>query len=424
MKILCTGDIHIGRRPSRLPSHVDCGSLSCGAAWGRIVDLAIRESVDLVAVSGDLVDRANRFYEAAGPVEQGLRRLEQAGILTVMVAGNHDYDTLPWLVDGLGPSVRLLGRHGTWERFTFERTGEVLHIDGWSFPSGRVSQSPMETYPFSADGSPVLGLLHADLDQPNSPYAPVALAELRARPITLWLLGHLHAPRLLEEPGHAAVLYPGSPQAMDPGEEGAHGVWIVELGSGQTSTSRMVPLSGVRYDRVQVDVEGVVEGGAIDSRVVGAVRDHLQRVAEEGGSLRYLSCRVRVTGRTALHRGLNERLDELCGELELVHGDVRAVVERVEVHTAPARDLAAIATGTGAPAVLARLIHALQSGSPGAEHEPLLQRAGQLAEEVRRARPYLVLEPDAEPDAELTTAIHDRAALLLDELLSQKEGIA
>ena len=29
------------------------------------------------------------------------------------------------------------------------------------------------------------------------------------------------------------ILNPGSPQAMDPGEQGRHGAWIVELGRGR-----------------------------------------------------------------------------------------------------------------------------------------------------------------------------------------------
>src|SRR5690625_108199 len=79
MKILCTGDLHLGRRSSRLPEHIDGRAHSSASAWGRVVDLAIAERVDLVLLSGDLIDDANRFYEALGPLEVGLRRLATAG---------------------------------------------------------------------------------------------------------------------------------------------------------------------------------------------------------------------------------------------------------------------------------------------------------------------------------------------------------
>ncbi len=429
MKLLCTADVHIGRRPSRLPSHVDCRPLSCGEAWGRIVDLAIEEKVDLVAVAGDLVDRANRFYEAAGPVELGIRRLAHAGIATVMVAGNHDHDVLPWLLEGFGPEeARLLGKGGAWERFTLERRGEVLHVDGWSFPDGSVQTSPLSTYPFAADGAPVLGLLHADLDQARSRYAPVSLADLRPRAPALWLLGHVHASRLMEEPGSASVLYPGSPQAMDPGEAGAHGVWIAEVGPGRTSSCRMVPLSSVRYGTVEVSVDGLTDASEVDLRVVDAVRAELRRAADESAQLRYLSCRLRLVGRTPLHRALEDRLRGVCEELSLPYGEATAFVEEVEVRTAPERDLVALAAGQGAPAVLARLVADLSAEDPADGPEELLREAARRADLVKRAKPYLALVRDADDEGgatddgiDVAAELREQAALLLDALLAQKE---
>lgn len=427
MKILCTADVHIGRRASRLPAHVDGRALSCGEAWGRVVDVAIGEQVDLVAVSGDLVDAANRFYEAAGPVEQGLRRLAQAGIMTVMVAGNHDHHSLPWLLQGMDPnSVRLLGANGAWERFTLQRNGETLHVDGWSFPDAAVHTSPLASYPFAAEGAAVLGLLHADLDQPASRYAPVSLAELRPRAPALWLLGHVHAPRLLEEVGSASVLYPGSPQAMDPGESGAHGVWIAEIGPGRTASCRMVPLSNVRYESVAVNVAGVTDAAEADHRLVEAVRARLREVTESASCVRYLSCRVTVTGRTSLHLD-GDRLRELCVDLNLTSGETAAFVERVEVRTAPERDLAALAGGKDAPAILARLLAALEDTGPDHEYDPLLRDAERRVTDLWRAKPYLALERDADDGGgadgalDLATILREQTVTLLDELLAQKE---
>src|SRR5688572_5171381 len=102
LRILCTGDLHVGRRPSRLAEHIDARRCSCASVWNDIVEYALRERIDLLLVSGDWVDRENRFYEAFGPIERGLRVLDGAGIDTVAVAGNHDFDVLPRLADQLG----------------------------------------------------------------------------------------------------------------------------------------------------------------------------------------------------------------------------------------------------------------------------------------------------------------------------------
>lgn len=412
MKILCTGDLHIGRRSSRLPSHLDGRAHSAAAGWERIVDLALAEGVDIVVLSGDLVDRENRFYEAVGPLESGLRRLAGAGITTVAVAGNHDFDVLPRLADTFDPaSFRLLGRGGVWERATIRRGESVLHLDGWSFPAQYVRESPVAAYglPVPDDGS-VLGLLHADLEQPASSYAPVAFPELRARAVDFWLLGHIHTPYLHQGDGLAPVLYPGSPQALDPGESGAHGVWLLEFAAGRSFDARLVPLSTVRYDEVVVDLTDASDLGEVDARVIDGVRAHAASI-EGGAALRCVSCRLRVVGRTPVHRGLAAHLEGLATDLELQAGGATAVVERVEVATRPAYDLAELARGRDPVALLAGLLGSFEAGSPRAAHpealageaeagatvsaaeiERLIRDAERAARDVGRARAYLGLD--------------------------------
>ncbi|HEX6939169.1 MAG TPA: DNA repair exonuclease [Longimicrobiales bacterium] len=453
MKILCCGDVHIGRRSARLPDHADGRAASSAACWARVVERALEERVDVVALSGDVVDQANRYYEATGPLEAGLRRLAEAGIQTVAVAGNHDHDVFPRLVDDIGQErVRLLGRGGRWERVTVRCGGETLHVVGWSFPAARVRESPLAGFDLrpTGDDAPVLGVLHADLDQPGSDYAPVTLAGLRAAPVDFWLLGHVHAPRLYEAPGAAPVLYPGSPQALDPGEPGAHGAWLVEVGPGRTFRAHLLPLSSVRYDAVEVDVDGVADAAELDRRVTAALRAHLAAVAATPGAPQYLCFRLRIVGRTPLHRGLASRLEALCADLELDESGVTAVVEKVEPRTRPARELAALARGNDAVGVLARVLLALEgadvgSGAgpgagPGAVPGPgpapdaaapalpelrdLLRDAAAAVADVYAARPYLGLgdAAGAQPAAIAADALARQAALLLDELLAQKEG--
>lgn len=427
MKILCTGDVHIGRRPSRLPDRVDCSALSCARGWGLIVEKAISERVDLVALSGDVVDEANRFYEAIGPLELGIRELARNGIRTVAVAGNHDHDTLPWLAEGLSQDFKLLGRGGRWERWTIERDGTpALHVNGWSFPERRHQEDPLRGIPqHPEDRVPVLGLLHADLEQPNSSYAPVRMGDLRRQPVDFWLLGHVHKPGLRQETGATALLYPGSPQAMDPGEPGLHGVWVVEVEGGRSFRARHVPLSRVRYETVEVQLDGVEEPGALVGRIADALARRLRALVDEGaGPLRYLGCRVRLIGRTALHRTIERHLAEVH-QLELQYGEALAVVERVEVASRPARDLEELARGQDAPAVLARLTRALESAVLDGEQERLVADALRAAADVRSASAYRDLRDPMEADLtsdEAEAILRNSAALLIDSLLAQKEG--
>lgn len=425
MKILCSGDLHLGRRSTRLPPDTDAHVHSAAAAWNAIVDLAIAEQVALVALAGDLVDRANRYLEAFGPLEHGVRRLADAGIHVVAVAGNHDFDVLPRLERSLGSHFHLLGHDGKWQGLNVPHAGATgLRVVGWSFPAEHVSASPLATFPaLPADGVPVLGLVHGDLDAPSSPYAPLDAEALRSRPVAFWLLGHAHAPRLHERAGAAPLLYPGSPQALAPAERGAHGAWLVEIAPGRTPAARHVPLSTVRYDTVQVDVTGVSGHEALEVVVAEAVRAHLQAVVEDGcGPLRHLSCRVRLTGRTPLHRTAGGHLAARIADLQAEHGGVRARVERVHAGTRPDADLDALARTADAPGVLARLVLAMDAGSFDPAQERLLTELAGRAAEVRRARAYQALaEPDPPPEA-LRGLARSQALLLLDGLLAQKEA--
>jgi DNA repair protein SbcD/Mre11 len=422
MKLLCTGDLHIGRRSSRLPQEVAGALISTAAAWTRLVDAALTEAVDVVLLSGDVVDRANRFFEATGALESGVRRLGEAGILTVAVAGNHDFDVLPPLAAGLDPAhFRLLGSGGRWERLTVERRGKRLHLDGWSFPHEIVREDPLAGYDLpDPDGVPVVGMVHGDVGVAATRYAPLSLGGLRTRPVDFWLLGHVHAPALLEGAG-APVLYPGSPQAMDPGEPGAHGAWLAELRPGRRFDLRRVPISTVRYGSVEVAADGVGEPGALAARVVDAVRAALRDAVVGDGALRHLSLRLRLTGRTPLHGAVEEAVRAAVADLRLQEGGAVAHVETIDLRTSPALDLEALAGGTDAPAVLAGLVLALRRGEPEPEHASLLEDARRRAEGVRTARPYLSLDRGRDGAEPLRGMVEDRALLLLDRLLAQKE---
>lgn len=426
MKLLCTGDLHIGRRPSHTPSYLDERPCSCAAAWEALVDGAITEKVDAILISGDVVDRNNRFYEAFGPLERGLKRLAQAEIETFAVAGNHDYDVLPRLVDTVGPErFHLVGRGGKWEKVTLWRNGgTLLEVHGWSFPHEYVSYNPLQTYNLSRDDNiPTLGLLHADLDQPASRYAPVSLADLQRRPVDLWHLGHVHRPCFYEQNGTQLIFYPGCPQAMDPGETGLHGVWLIHWDGGRPSY-RAMPLAAVRYETISVDLNGVEQESEIEPLIIRVLKAHLAQIsAESGPRMECLCCRLRLTGRTRLHR----RLPQLCAPLleetwEIREGAVRVYVEKLLNETRPAYDLHDLARGNDPPGVLARLLLSLDCGTSDEKYDVLLQRARNAMAAVYAQKEYGGLSADGEPDAEAArTQLLRQGYLLLDTLLTQKE---
>ena len=466
MRLLLAGDIHIGRTSSRVGAiehrqGFRSDLLQAAAAWHRMVDLAIEQAVDLVLLSGDIADEDNRFWEAIGPLERGVERLAERGIATVAVAGNHDHDVLGRLANHLDArKFRLLGRGGRWERHTIERDGRaVLHLDGWSFPQSHFNINPLTRYDLPRDATvPTLGLVHGDLDVSSSSYAPLSLSDLLQRGLSAWLLGHIHAERLAggEADGTPWVLYPGSPQALDPGETGRHGVWITELRHGGFTRPTHHQISTVWYERCAIDLTPATIGDEVDALVLEGTRQHAERIAANaaGSPLAVISLRLRLVGRTSIGGEVAKNVARMVDATALeVSRSVTAEVNAVEVDTLPAIDLASCARSATPPGALARLLLTLGDNEEGeaavsaegsaesaaaaeglrlneAELKSLMAETRQALQGIgsRPAFAGLKTEPD-DPfrevdDATVRTYLRRQARALLTELTMQSDNAA
>lgn len=422
MRLLLTGDIHIGRSSTGISSPVGRDDLRAAAAWSRIVDLAIQEEADLVCLSGDIVDKENKFWEAIGPLERGVERLAGAGIRTVAVGGNHDYDVLARLADQLPPEdFHLLGRRGKWERLTIEEDGRrALHVDGWSFPKERVYDSPLETYDLEPDTStPILGIVHGDLDVADSPYAPLDTDRLLSLAPNAWLLGHIHKPALKTSPAGSWILYPGSPQALDFGEPGLHGAWLLEV-DGRIGAPEQRPISTVRFDYLDVDVTGAESEEDVEGVILRAIREAAQTRSDEGAPyLKSLSLRLNVTGRTALAHKIGEITARLVDDLDLPVGATTVVVNRVRVTAIPNVNLHEYAGAQSAPGAVARLLLGLEAQEPSREVADLIAQTKRELVSVDSHKHFAALDEREITDEVVRAYLRDQANALLTELVQQ-----
>jgi DNA repair protein SbcD/Mre11 len=373
-----------------------------------------------VLLSGDVADRDNKFWEAIGPLERGIGRLVEAGIRTIAVSGNHDYDVLGRLADQFPPDqFTLLGRGGRWERTTVGDGQALLCLDGWSFPAERVYQSPLEGYDLGRDPSvPTLGIVHGDLDVSTSSYAPLDLTRLRALPPDGWLLGHIHAPRLLE--GHPWALYPGSPQALDPGETGPHGPWIVEIDRGLVGTPRQVPLSTVWYGRPTIDVSRTQSQADVEATLLDGIRTEAARTAQIAGPhLALVSLRLRLEGDTPVAHQVEAIAADLIRDLSLAAGSASVAVESVDIQTMPIVNLAEYAATHTAPGAVARLLLELDRDDPAEEVAQLIRQARAELERVDRQREFAQLDRRKLTEEMVRAHLRAQGRQLLTQLVHQ-----
>jgi hypothetical protein len=430
-RLLFVGDIHLGRRPSRLPedlSHLGLvhADLTPAAAWRATVERAIDLEVDALVLAGDVVDGLDDRFEAYAPLRAGVERLLAAGVPVYAVAGNHDVEALPRLARQI-PDFELLGAGGEWACVHVpSRHDEGVDLVGWSFPGERVRSSPLDGLRHTPSaGRATLGVLHCDVDAGVSVYAPVTRAALEAAPVDAWLLGHVHRPDALTGP--RPIGYLGSLVGLDPGEPGRHGPWLVETAGAGDVRAEQLAIAPLRYERVEVDLPASPPDATaddVDDAVFGALstglRSVAERVAGEGDSAatRLVACRV-VLGGAGRHeprvRGLLAARERHPTE---EHAGLHCFVESIQERARPDLDLEAIAAGDGPPALLARRLLALERGGP--EAEALVERARRAVEGPLSApRWQQLLDPDHAP-APLAEVLLRAGSRRLEVLLAQR----
>ena len=427
VKLLCAGDIHLGRHPSGLTEEVREGlderDLRPAAVWESTVRAALDHSVDAVLLAGDVVEQRDDFFEAYRDLRGGVDRLVEAGIDVLGVAGNHDGLVLPRLADAI-PAFRLLGRDVEWEFVEIHAAdGSSARILGWSFPSEAVHSDPLATAP-GWDGAdvPTLGLLHCDRDTSGSCYAPVRGADLAGHWADAWFLGHIHKPDDLRGP--RPVGYLGAIAALRTSDLGPRGPWLVEAAGRGDVTARQLPLSRLRFSRVDVDVSDLPNAEALQSRLVREIERLGDDISGASHAPMAHGVRFRLVGRSAHRRALGCACAQ-AHELVRRRGETLCFVQQVTNLVLPARDLTDLAAGGSDPVGLLAARILLLDGDPGVtERKELLRRARASLLEVRAKACYLHIPADGLDDESLAAVLRDSALAAMDELEARREATA
>ncbi len=426
MKLLASADLHLGKQSSNVPASDSESSVTF--TWNRIIRLAVDNSVDALLLSGDIVDRDNRFFEAIGPLQRGFEKLGSAGIPVVMVSGNHDYDVLPDIIKNREyDHVHLLGEKGEWESKIIETRGGELQVVGWSFPTQHVGVDPLQQIKganLNLDPNlPTVGLLHGDLFDQKSQYAPLDSTAFPVSTPQAWVIGHIHKPAVLRETS-PFIFYPGSPQALSSKEPGVHGPFMMTV-EGQNMTAEQIGLSPVRYETIELDVTGADSESAFRDRLVHQITEHTQENAGELEKVSRLVYDVVLTGSHPSVSGLSkwtqladqfeqELIPETVATIRKVVNKVRPVVENLEE----------LAKQPTPPGLLAKTILELEQGKKSPLVAELVSKMKDRIGEVNRAGTYQPLnrfeEQRDQTDESAEELLLEQSRQLLGELLSQK----
>lgn len=234
------------------------------SAFERAVDCAIDEGVHAVLIAGDLFDDERLSVATEAFLVEQVGRLDEAGIETMYVTGNHDPGgsgfraaKIDWpdrfhYVDSRSPTrIEVTDAEGV-HRATVVAAG---HVDA------REDTNLAAHFP-SSGSAPTIGLLHAYVTSAaqvdaHDRYAPCTIDDLRAPNYDYWALGHIHTRQQVDEV--AAAWYPGNLQGRSPRETGARGGLLVTLRSGQSPDVQFRPFAPTRWEHLSIDALDDVE---------------------------------------------------------------------------------------------------------------------------------------------------------------------
>lgn len=252
IKILHSADLHLDSPFEGLPA----GKASIRRSeqrelLGALSALARRESVDLVLLSGDLLDSDNTYYETGDELIKCLGRIPAP---VFIAPGNHDYYSprSPYARLKLPENVHVFTTPAI-EAVELPELGAVVYgaafIEKHSKALMQGFQAPRQ------EGVLNLLCIHGEVGARESMYNPISRQELENSGMDYVALGHIHKASGLQRAGKTWYSWPGCPEGRGFDETGEKSVSIIEL-SGEDCQLETVSIASRRYQVMDVDVTG------------------------------------------------------------------------------------------------------------------------------------------------------------------------
>ena len=226
IKILHTADIHIGAAESFLGASADARRFETLITFEKIIDLAKSESVDLIAIAGDLFD-SNTIEDRL--ITAVLTKIaDVAPIKVVFSAGNHDplNAESPFLNRSLPENLYVLGLRD--ECITFPDINTRVY--GRSFEHNCLDGE--ESFTLKTEDSFInIMVQHGELKSDlNSDYNAITPKFVKNSGMDYIALGHVHKRTEIGKIDDTRFAYCGCPEGQGFDELDEKGIYIGEIG--------------------------------------------------------------------------------------------------------------------------------------------------------------------------------------------------
>lgn len=279
IKLLHAADLHLDSPFEGLPeAKAAQRRIEQRELLGRIADAARDEQVQLVLLSGDLLDSDSAYGETA---EELVRTLAGIPAPVVIAPGNHDYYSRrsPYYRLHFPSNVHIF----TENRIECIEMPEIgVRVYGAAFTDkyseGLLSGFSVEKKPDTID----IMCIHGEVNK-ASQYNPVSEDDIAASNIDYIALGHIHQGSGLKKAGNTYYSWPGCPEGRGFDELGEKYINLVGIADGEC---RIMPVSvsSRKYEILTVEMGENEALEAIENALPESTENDIYRIILRGES--------------------------------------------------------------------------------------------------------------------------------------------
>lgn len=283
IRFIHTADLHLGS-PFTGISGLASGqrkkfSDTIYEAFDALINYAVQEVPDFILIAGDIYDGEDRTLRAQYKFQQGMERLQAAGIPVLISHGNHDHLGGNWTRFELPENVHVFDEGVSSHNFTV--SGKTVTVTGFSYGEQHVKEARINEFP-AAEGSSDyhIGMLHGSMDgdASHAVYAPFKKEQLLSKNYHYWALGHIHLRQILHQ--DPFIVYSGNIQGRHRKETGPKGFYDVHLEDAETHLE-FIRSSAVNFDALKISCKGIMHM----NELIDACEDAISTYTAENGAL-------------------------------------------------------------------------------------------------------------------------------------------
>lgn len=249
VKCIHTGDLHLGTEFKSIRftnEYANKRRIELWETFDRIIDRAINIETDFLLISGDLFEEK---YFSIGDIKRVRDKFSKLRNINVLIStGNHDpfndgslYKVVDWSDNVyIFPTTKITKKE-------FKEKNTVIWGYSWNKKEEKVDLfSEMEDLDMEKIN---ILLIHGDVLNKESKYLPLNKKVLLSMGFDYIALGHIHKPQFIEN----RICYCGSPEPLNFGETGVHGIIEGTIEKNNVSMS-MFPFSKRSFMHKEINV--------------------------------------------------------------------------------------------------------------------------------------------------------------------------